>query len=231
MSSSSSSSRSSPSWRIILDGRCSRSSSRRRAIVLGFGVAILLAAAALDGAALGAVAVDAYVELMRNTPFLVQLFIIFFGLPSIGIRMSAEQAALLAMTLNLGAYSTEIVRAGIESIHKSQIEAGLSLAMTRGRSSARGAGAGDRPGLAGAVQPVRADDARLEHLLLHLGAGALRHGGEHRVGASAASRSTSSSPLIYLVLALVLRLLLLRARRGALPAGSGLGRVQQGEAA
>src|SRR3546814_10335136 len=68
---------------------------------------------------------------MRNTPFLVQLFIIFFGLPAIGIRMSANQAALLAMVLNLAAYSTEIIRAGVESIHKSQIEAGLSLAMTR----------------------------------------------------------------------------------------------------
>src|SRR3546814_16922683 len=68
---------------------------------------------------------------MRNTPFLVQLFIIFFGLPAIGIRMSANQAALLAMVLNLAAYSTEVIRAGVESIHKSQIEAGLSLAMTR----------------------------------------------------------------------------------------------------
>ena len=76
-------------------------------------------------------AIDAYVELTRNTPFLVQMLIIFFGLPSIGVRMSAEQAALLAIVLNLGAYSTEIVRAGIESVHKSQIEAGLSLAMTR----------------------------------------------------------------------------------------------------
>lgn len=75
--------------------------------------------------------VDAYVELVRNTPFLVQLLIIFFGLPSIGVKLTAEQAAIGAIILNLGAYSTEIVRAGIESIHRSQIEAGLSLAMTR----------------------------------------------------------------------------------------------------
>ena len=73
----------------------------------------------------------AYVELIRNTPFIVQLFFLFFGLPSIGVMLSAEQAALLAMVVNLGAYSTEIVRAGIEAIHKGQIEAGLSLAMTR----------------------------------------------------------------------------------------------------
>lgn len=73
----------------------------------------------------------AYVEVIRNTPFIVQLFFLFFGLPSAGIKLSAEQAALLAMVVNLGAYSTEIVRAGIEAIHKGQIEAGLSLALTR----------------------------------------------------------------------------------------------------
>jgi polar amino acid transport system permease protein len=75
--------------------------------------------------------IDLYVELIRNTPFLVQLYIIFFGLPALGIRMSAEYAGLLAMTINLGAYTTEIFRAGIESVHRSQIEAGLSLALTR----------------------------------------------------------------------------------------------------
>ena len=77
--------------------------------------------------------IDLYVETIRNTPFLVQLYIIFFGLPALGIRISAEQAGLLAMTVNLGAYTTEIFRAGIESIHHSQIEAALSLAMTRGQ--------------------------------------------------------------------------------------------------
>jgi polar amino acid transport system permease protein len=75
--------------------------------------------------------IDLYVELIRNTPFLVQLYIIFFGLPALGVRMSAEYAGLLAMTINLGAYTTEIFRAGIESIHRSQVEAGLSLALTR----------------------------------------------------------------------------------------------------
>jgi polar amino acid transport system permease protein len=72
-----------------------------------------------------------YVEVIRNTPLLVQLFIIFFGLPSLGLRLSAEQAAVIALSVNLGAYATEIVRAGIEAIHKSQVEAGLSLGMSR----------------------------------------------------------------------------------------------------
>jgi polar amino acid transport system permease protein len=75
--------------------------------------------------------VAAYVEVIRNTPLLVQLFLIFFGLPSAGIRLTAGQAAVIAMVINLGAYATEIVRAGIEAIHKSQIEAGLSLGLSR----------------------------------------------------------------------------------------------------
>jgi len=73
----------------------------------------------------------AYVEVIRNTPLLVQLFIVFFGLPSLGLRLSAGQAAVITLTINLGAYATEIVRAGIEAIHKSQIEAGLSLGLSR----------------------------------------------------------------------------------------------------
>jgi polar amino acid transport system permease protein len=101
------------------------------AILLGSIIAVLLSAARSNGPRWVGIAVDGYVELVRNTPFLVQLFIIFFGLPSLGMRLSANQAALLAMTLNLAAYSTEIIRAGVESIHRSQIEAGLSLAMTK----------------------------------------------------------------------------------------------------
>lgn len=72
-----------------------------------------------------------YVELIRNTPFLIQLFFIFFGLPSIGIRIEAGQAAVLAMVVNLGAYSTEIIRAGIQAIPRGQLEAAAALAMTR----------------------------------------------------------------------------------------------------
>src|SRR4051812_46707472 len=55
----------------------------------------------------------AYVELIRNTPFLVQLFILYFGLAGMGFRLSAYVAALVAMTINLGAYATEILRAGV----------------------------------------------------------------------------------------------------------------------
>lgn len=69
----------------------------------------------------------AYVEVIRNTPYLIQLLFIFFGLPNLGIKLSAEQAAILSLAVNFGAYSTEIVRAGVESIPKGQIEAGLAI--------------------------------------------------------------------------------------------------------
>ena len=72
-----------------------------------------------------------YVEVIRNTPLLVQLFLVFFGLPSLGLRLTAGQAAVLALTVNLGAYATEIVRAGVQAVHRSQIEAGLSLGLSR----------------------------------------------------------------------------------------------------
>ncbi|MBO5392124.1 MAG: amino acid ABC transporter permease, partial [Pseudomonas sp.] len=72
-----------------------------------------------------------YVELIRNTPFLVQLFFILFGLPGLGVHISEWQAAVLAMVINLGAYSTEIIRAGIQAIPKGQLEAASALAMSR----------------------------------------------------------------------------------------------------
>jgi polar amino acid transport system permease protein len=100
------------------------------AILIGTALAIVMVGVRNIGGKWVGWVVDAYVELMRNTPFLVQLFMIFFGLPLLGLRMTGTQAALLAMTLNLAAYATEIIRAGVDSIHKSQIEAGLSLALS-----------------------------------------------------------------------------------------------------
>jgi polar amino acid transport system permease protein len=67
---------------------------------------------------------------IRNTPLIVQLFIVFFGLPSAGVRLDAMTAAIIALSINLGAYSTEIIRAGLEAVPKSQIEAGYSLGLS-----------------------------------------------------------------------------------------------------
>jgi polar amino acid transport system permease protein len=75
--------------------------------------------------------VAVYVELIRNTPFIVQLFFIFFGLPSLGVKLTPEFASVIAMVINLGAYAAEIVRAGVDSTPRGQVEAGLSVALTR----------------------------------------------------------------------------------------------------
>ncbi len=68
-----------------------------------------------------------YVEAVRNTPFLVQLFLIYFGLPSLGIRLEPIDAALIGMSVNCGAYATEIVRSGIDAIPRGQLEASRAL--------------------------------------------------------------------------------------------------------
>ncbi|WP_332117372.1 amino acid ABC transporter permease [Azorhizobium caulinodans] len=99
------------------------------AMAIGLVVAVVCALGKTGGPRPVRWLVDTYVEVIRNTPFLVQIFLIFFGLPRMGIRLDANEAALLAMVVNIGAYATEIVRAGIETIHKGQIEAGLALGL------------------------------------------------------------------------------------------------------
>ena len=98
--------------------------------VLGIVLGIACAWARALGPAWLKPVVTAYVEMIRNTPFLIQLFFIFFGLPSLGLQLSELQAANIAMVVNLGAYSCEIIRAGIQATPKGQFEAGASLAMT-----------------------------------------------------------------------------------------------------
>lgn len=97
--------------------------------LLGVGVGILGAAVRIRPAGILKRLVGAYVEVVRNTPFIVQLFFIFFGLPAIGIKLSAWEAGVIAMVVNLGAYSTEIIRAGIEAIPKGQWEAAKTLGL------------------------------------------------------------------------------------------------------
>ena len=101
------------------------------AFALGFAVAVMLAFLRTAGPRGVRTAIAAYVEIIRNTPFLVQLFIIYFSLPALGIRMEAITAALVGMSINFSGYATEILRSGIEAVPKSQIEAGHSLGFTR----------------------------------------------------------------------------------------------------
>jgi polar amino acid transport system permease protein len=73
--------------------------------------------------------VIAFVELIRNTPFLVQIYFIFFALPLAGIRLSPTPTAVIALGVNGGAYAIEIIRGGVQSISKGQIESGLALGL------------------------------------------------------------------------------------------------------
>ena len=77
--------------------------------------------------------VGLYVEFVRSTPLLVQIYFLFFGLPEFGIILPAFLVGVMALTLNSGAYAGEIIRAGIESIHHTQYEAADSLAMSYGQ--------------------------------------------------------------------------------------------------
>ena len=100
--------------------------------LLGGVVGTLGAATAIAGPRWARAAIAAYVELIRNTPFLVQLFFVFFGLPSLGLHIDEVQAAVLAMTVNLGAYAIEILRAGIDAVPRGQVQAAMALGL-RGR--------------------------------------------------------------------------------------------------
>ncbi len=102
--------------------------------VVGVLVGIACAWVRTEGPAWGRPVVAAYVELIRNTPFIVQLFFIFFGLPVLGLRLGPEWSSVIAMVINLGAYSAEIVRAGIVATPVGQIEAAMSLALSRMQS-------------------------------------------------------------------------------------------------
>jgi polar amino acid transport system permease protein len=99
--------------------------------VLGVSLGVVCAWARAYGPGWARWLVGAYVEIIRNTPFIVQLFFIFFGLPSLGLKLSPELASVIAMVINLGAYSTEIVRAGLAATPKGQWEAAAALGLSR----------------------------------------------------------------------------------------------------
>ncbi len=100
-------------------------------MVFGLIIAVIGGVARTFGPAPLRWLIGAYVELIRNTPLLVQLYVVFFVLPGLGLKLTSDQAAIVALSANLGAYAIEIIRAGIEATPRGQIEAGLSLGLTR----------------------------------------------------------------------------------------------------
>ncbi|MDB5770273.1 MAG: h16 [Burkholderia sp.] len=102
-------------------------------IALGFTVGAAFAIIRVYGRPWGSKAVAWYVDIIRNTPLVIQAFWLFFGLAALQIRIPALTAAILALVINVAAYTTEIIRAGIESIPKGQLEAAECLGLPRWR--------------------------------------------------------------------------------------------------
>jgi polar amino acid transport system permease protein len=121
-----------PYWDMIAKGAAFTFVLTLVSSALGISVGTVAACARVFGPRMLHPFIAIYVELIRNTPFIVQLFFIFFGLPALGVKLGETQAAFLAMVINLGAYSTEIIRAGIVAVPKGHIEAGASLAIRTG---------------------------------------------------------------------------------------------------
>ena len=101
------------------------------ATVLGALLGTLAAVGRGTHSALIVRACKVYVEAIRNTPLLVQIFLVYFGLASLGLKLSAFTVAVAALTINVGAYTAEIMRAGFEAIPRGQIEAAEGLALSR----------------------------------------------------------------------------------------------------
>lgn len=117
-------------WPMLLNGLWLTLLLTALAVPLGLLLGISCAWMRLHGNLLVRVVAASYVEVFRNTPFIIQLFFLFFGLPSLGLRLSPETASILAMALNLGAYACEQIRAGIEATPRGQIEAAQCLALS-----------------------------------------------------------------------------------------------------
>lgn len=118
-------------WPLFLDGAVMTLELAFMAILIGGVVGTLCAVGRGSSNRFVAGLCTGYVEAIRNTPLLVQIFLVYFGLASIGFKFSAFSVAAVALAINVGAYTAEIMRAGFEAIPAGQIEAAEGLALSR----------------------------------------------------------------------------------------------------
>jgi polar amino acid transport system permease protein len=118
-------------WPLLLEGAWVTVQLSFLSTVLGFVLGALCAVGRNSRHEWLRRAVGAYVEAIRNTPLLIQSYFLIFGLSSVGVTMPIMVGAVLALVINIGAYTCEIIRAGIESIHKGQLEAADCLGMSK----------------------------------------------------------------------------------------------------
>src|SRR3954470_8645488 len=104
---------------------------------LGLAIALVVALMRLSRVRVVSAIARGYVSVIRGTPLLVQLFVIFFGLPSIGVTIKPWPSAIIAFSLNVGGYAAEVIRAAIQSVPKGQWEAAHMIGMSHSQSLRR----------------------------------------------------------------------------------------------
>jgi polar amino acid transport system permease protein len=118
-------------WPDLLHGVLFTLALSATAIVLALLIGISGVAMQRSNKRILQIPVRIFIEVIRNTPFLIQIFFLFFALPLTGIRLSPTVTAVVALAINGGAYAIEIIRGGVESIPRGQIEAGAALGLSR----------------------------------------------------------------------------------------------------
>lgn len=124
----------STSWAELVDGTLLTVRLSFVSVAIGLVVGSIFATLRVYGSPGARLLVRGYVELVRNTPLVIQAFWIFFGLAALHVRVPALAAATFALAFNVAAYTTEIIRAGIESLPRGQLEAAECLALPRWRA-------------------------------------------------------------------------------------------------
>ena len=122
-----------PYWAMFLNGTLTTLELTLASTVFGLVLGVLCAIGRRGANRWVSGLCGVYIETVRNTPFLVQIFIFYFGLSSLGYTMPAEWAAVITMVINVGAYSSEIIRAGMDAVPPGQIEAAECLGLSRPR--------------------------------------------------------------------------------------------------
>jgi len=119
-----------PYWEALLDGCWLSLSMTTLSVIFGLGIGLMTLLALRSPFRFLRVVATSYVETIRNTPFLVQVLFLYFGLPSLGVALMPWPAAVLALSLNCGAFAAEIIRGGVDGIPKGQFEAGKALGLS-----------------------------------------------------------------------------------------------------
>jgi len=117
-------------WETLLSGCWLSLSMTTLSLIFGLGIGLLTLLALRSRYRLLSLVATSYVETIRNTPFLVQVLFLYFGLPTLGFALTPWPAAVLALSLNCGAFAAEIIRGGVDGIPKGQFEAGTALGLS-----------------------------------------------------------------------------------------------------